>query len=382
MNRAERKVPMRILFVSTSYPRDASDWRGIFIRFMVMGLARQPGIEVQLWAPPGTPVPSVCDATTAKERAWLSRLMESGGISHLMRHPRPATLLAPLMLLRMLRSAYVRTKTIDLYHLNWLQCAIPLPRNGKPMLVTVLGNDLKLLRIPFVTSLLRRVMSRRRTIICPNADWMQAPLEAAFGDIARIKAVSFGIDPRWYAIDRSAERAGPAKWLAVTRLTADKIGTLFDWSAPLFDGADRELHLFGPMQEEITLPPWVIYHGAATADELSSQWFPEAAGLVSLSRHAEGRPQVMLEAMAAGLPIIASDMAAHASIIDEGITGRLCSTQSDFNAAVVELEDLVVNRRMGEAARARAANDMGTWDDCAARYATLYQELMQDDASQ
>lgn len=381
MSRVESQPPLKVLFVSTSYPRDASDWRGVFIHFMVAGLARRPGLSVQLWAPPGTPVPSVCDVTTARQSALLRRLMDAGGISHLMRHPRPSSLLAPFTLLRMLRSVYMRVTAIDLYHLNWLQCALPLPDNGKPLLVTVLGNDLKLLGIPFVKPLLRRVMARRRTVICPNADWMQAPLETAFGDLARVKPVSFGIDPRWYAIDRSATRTGPAKWLAVTRLTADKIGPLFEWSAPLFAGADRELHLFGPMQEDVTIPPWVVYHGPVGSADLSSRWFPEASGLVSLSRHAEGRPQVMLEAMAAGLPIIASDMAAHASIIENGKTGRLCATSDDFGAALAELEDVAVNRRIGEAARERVAREMGTWDDCAARYAAIYQELTQHDAS-
>lgn len=375
------QAPLKVLFVSTSYPRDASDWRGIFIRFMVAGLARRPDLSVHLWAPPGAPLPSVCDVTTRDQSAWLRRLMDAGGISHLMRHPRPSNLLAPLTLLQMLRSTYARETAIDLYHLNWLQCALPLPKNGTPLLVTVLGNDLKLLGIPLVKPLLRRIMAQRRTVICPNAEWMQEPLEAAFGDLARVKPVSFGIDPCWYAIDRSAPRPGPAKWLAVTRLTADKIGSLFEWSAPLFAGSNRELHLFGPMQEDVTIPPWVVYHGPITSADLSAQWFPEAAGLVSLSRHAEGRPQVMLEAMAAGLPIIASDMAAHASIIENGKTGRLCATSEDFGAALIELEDVAVNRHMGEAARARVAREVGTWDDCAARYAAIYRELTQHDAS-
>src|SRR3546814_3694855 len=78
-------------------------------------------------------------------------------------------MVAPITLLRHLRAGYRRHPDVDLYHINWLQTALPLPDDGKPVLVTVLGNDLNLLRLPFVRTLLRHVFSRRRVAICPNA---------------------------------------------------------------------------------------------------------------------------------------------------------------------------------------------------------------------
>jgi glycosyltransferase involved in cell wall biosynthesis len=240
--------------------------------------------------------------------------MRSGGFDAIRR---------PLQLLRLLRQAYRREQDVDVYHINWLQTALPLPDNQKPALITVLGTDLKLLKLPLIKTMLRRVMRRRQVILCPNADWMRDPLEQAFGDLARIVPVVLGIDPVWYGIERRLDES-PPRWLAVTRLTRDKLGPLFEWSAPLFAGGARELHLFGPMQENIQVPDWVHYHGAATPDQLAAEWFGRAHGLITLSRHAEGRPQVMLEAMAAGLPIIASDMPAHSGLVEHGVTGLLC----------------------------------------------------------
>lgn len=367
---------MRVLLVSTSYPSSLSDWRGIFIRHMADALARRSDIQLGVWAPPGKLPASVTSASTHAEAHWLGQLMSSNGISHIMRSGGVKALFAPLKLLGMLRSAYRRESLVDIYHINWLQCALPLPNNGKPALITVLGNDLKLLRLPLMRHLLRRVMRRRRVAICPNADWMHAPLIAAFGDCADVIPVSFGIDPRWYAIQRSNPANAPHRWLVVTRLTADKLGPLFDWSQRHFNGGKRELHLFGPMQEGIIVPPWVQYHGAATPEQLAVHWFPHATGLITLSRHAEGRPQVMLEAMAAGLPIIASRMPAHASIVHDGHTGLLCDTPSNYQAALESLEDEAVNRQFGDAAREWVRLEMGTWDDCAARYAKIYDTLI------
>ncbi|SFF42575.1 Glycosyltransferase involved in cell wall bisynthesis [Dyella marensis] len=365
---------MRVLMVSTSYPKDLSDWKGVFIRDMARSIAAKKDIELHLWAPPGTLPDKVQPAATPTESAWLDQLMAAGGVSHLMRQGGLASTLAPAKLLYLLWKTYRRHANVDVYHLNWLQCALPLPNNGKPALLTVLGNDLKLMNVPLVRSLLRRNMRSRPVAICPNAEWMRQPLEAAFGDIAQIKPVSFGIAPHWYEIERSP--ASPHQWLAVTRLTANKLGPLFEWSAPLFAGGERELHLFGPMQEQIEVPRWVHYHGSATPQELASTWFPRATGLVTLSRHAEGRPQVMLEAMASGLPIVASDMPAHASIVENHRSGRLCDTQGSFEDAIRQLEDPAINAQYGAAARAWARDDFGTWDDCAGRYVDIYQSLL------
>lgn len=368
-------VALRLLMVSTSYPRDANDWRGIFIRHLAFALARRPGIDLTLWAPPGEIPPNARYLADGSEARWLAQLMEAGGISHLMRSHKLRSVLAPVQLMRMLHRAYRRDASPSLYHVNWLQCAIPLPADGKPLLLTVLGNDMKLLRLPFVTGLVRRALRGRSAAICPNAAWMRDPLQAAFGDLAAIEPVAFGIDPIWYGI-RPAVSAGPDRWLAVTRLTRDKLGPLFEWSEPLFRSGARELHLFGPMQEEVSIPEWVHYHGPATAAELSGRWFPQAKGLITLSRHAEGRPQVMLEAMAAGLPIIASRTSAHASLVRHGTTGFLCDAPADYAEALHQLEEPGANRRMGEAAREAIRSEVGTWDDCAARYAALYEKLI------
>ena len=370
---------LRVLLLSTSYPADENDWRGIFMRHLVAALACREDLQLAVWAPPGELPAATISIATAQENAWLKRLMAAGGISHLMRNGGLRTVAAPLKLLRMIAAAYRRHHAVDVYHVNWLQCALPLPRNGKPAVVTVLGNDLKLLRLPFMRQLLRRVMRTRRLAICPNAEWMLQPLRAAFGDVAEVIPVSFGIDPRWYAIVRNPDTGPSRRWLVVTRLTVEKLGPLFEWSTDFFRDADRELHLFGPMQEGIVVPDWVHYHGAATPEQLAGEWFPGACGLITLSRHAEGRPQVMLEAMAAGLPIIASHMPAHAGIVADGATGFLCDSPESYGAALLRLEDANTNRLFGEASRAWAVREIGTWDDCAQRYTAIYRKLLGND---
>ena len=368
---------MRVLLISTSYPLDMSDWRGIFMRHLIFSLARIPALKLRVWAPPGDLPGQVSSVVSPVDRQWLSQLMATGGISHLVRAGGWRSWGAPIRLLRMIGASYRKNNDVDVYHINWLQCALPLPNNHKPALITVLGNDMKLLKLPFMRQLLRRVMKQRKVVICPNAEWMQAPLHAAFGDLAAIQPVSFGIDPSWFAVERSPhDVCPPYRWIVVSRLTADKLGSLFSWSKNFFGDGSRELHLFGPMQEDIQVPSWIHYHGSATPEQLAKEWFAHACGLITLSRHAEGRPQVMLEAMAAGLPIIASNLQAHASILVDGETGKLCGSVEEFGAALRTLEDDQANQRLGNAAKRWVVREIGTWDDCAERYMQIYRLLL------
>ena len=367
--------PVRALFVSTSYPRDASDWRGVFMAHISAALSRRDGMALVQWAPAGPTDPRVEIGTAATEAAWLERLMSKGGISHWLRTNPASGLLAAARLLSYVRAACQRHAKVDVYHINWLQTALSLPSDAKPLLITVLGNDMRLLRLPFMRHAVRRVLRGRSAAICPNASWMEAPLRDAFGDLARVVTVPFGVDSRWFAIERRGVH--PPRWLVVTRLTANKLGPLFEWSEPLFREGLRELHIYGPMQEELVIPNWVHYHGPATVEQLACECFPNAHGLITLSRHAEGRPQVILEAMASGLPVIASTLPAHKDIVIEGKTGYLCNSKQEYSDALDRLEDWERNREYGNAARSLIAQELGNWDDCASRYVKIYRDLLE-----
>jgi glycosyltransferase involved in cell wall biosynthesis len=105
-------------------------------------------------------------------------------------------------------------------------------------------------------------------------------------------------------------------------------------------------------------------------------WFPNACGLITLSRHDEGRPQVLLEAMAAGLPIVASNLPAHCDMITHQQTGWLAETKSDVAAGLERLENVAESARIAEAATNWVREVVGTWDDCAARYAQAYRNIL------
>lgn len=359
---------------ASSYPADVHAWQGRFIADMVAALGYRADIDLRLWAPSGELPAGVHSSLLFDDAAWLAALMARGGIAHLLRQRKVAGGWAALGLLRRQRRA-LRHHQPDVVHVNWLQNALALLGTKTPTLVTVLGSDYRLLDLTGMVPILRRVFSQRRTILAPNADWMAPRLEQLFGDLAEIRPISFGVEARWFAIERNV--AEPSRWLAVSRLTPEKIGKLFAWGEGLFNAnAGRELHLFGPMQESMAVPGWVHYHGATHPVALCDDWFPQAAGLVTLSRHDEGRPQVMLEAMAAGMPVIASNLPAHRDLIRHRETGWLVDSRADLQQALQFLEMPENNRNLGQVASRWIKTEIGDWNDCAARYAAAYEELL------
>ena len=361
--------------ISTSYPRDAEDWRARFVSDLVYAMVLKDQVQLHLWAPPGDMPSAVINSSTNDESIWLANLTNRGGIAHVLRTEGIRGLFVAAKLLSKLRKVYFRhKKDADIIHVNWLQNALPLWRIPKPAIISVLGSDYGLLRFTGMIPLLRKVFQQRHCILAPNADWMLKGLEMYFGDIAEIRYIPFGVKDMWFNMRRNPDPQKKRIWIAVLRVTEKKIGPLFSWGEKIF-GNENELHLLGPMQEQMTIPKWVHYHGPTNPIALHDQWFPEAAGLITLSDHDEGRPQVMLEAMAAKLPIIASDIAAHRNIIEHRQTGWIAQTSEDFQEGLGWLTDSHNNMITGLAASEWVRKHVGTWDDCAERYLAAYEKL-------
>jgi len=372
----EDKTNIKILFVATSYPANEKDWKGRFIANLVKAISRQKGIDIKIWTPPGDLPPSVENASTRSEADWLKKMLKTGGIAHIIRTKGIFGAITVIRLMKHLRCVYARESNTDIVHVNWFQNLLPMWGKKTPAVISVLGSDYGMMKLPSMRLFLRSVLRQRNAIIAPNAKWMVPALEKSFADIAEIRPIPFGVDERWFTLQENISKNNKSHWITVTRITRNKIGDLFKWGKGIF-GKDRLLHLFGPMQEIVSIPEWVVYHGPVSPDDLWGKWFPLSSGLITLSRHDEGRPQVMLEAMAAGLPVIASDIPAHLDIIMHRKSGWIVSVPQDLKDAISFFNTRDAVSRAGEFARSWVLKNIGTWDDCAVRYITAYQDLLE-----
>lgn len=101
------------------------------------------------------------------------------------------------------------------------------------------------------------------------------------------------------------------------------------------------------------------------------------ADLYVSTSHYEGLPMALLEAMAWGLPVVASDVRGNRDVVADGRTGRLYPLH-DIDRLTVAIEDCLTRRdadALGEAARTRVVAENGA-DAMARRYGELYQTVL------
>jgi glycosyltransferase involved in cell wall biosynthesis len=102
-----------------------------------------------------------------------------------------------------------------------------------------------------------------------------------------------------------------------------------------------------------------------------------AADVFCLPSTYEGLPLAILEAMAAGLPVVATAVAGNPEAVEDGVTGLLVPPESAAalaTALISLLRDPELRRRMGEAGRRRIAERFAI-ATVVERHLTLLQEL-------
>ncbi len=84
----------------------------------------------------------------------------------------------------------------------------------------------------------------------------------------------------------------------------------------------------------------------------------------------------MLEAMASGLPIIASNLSAHRNFIAHRRTGLLIDSAEELTSAIHYLSEPTNNNEISDTAHKWVKKEVGTWTDCADRYLKAYHRLL------
>jgi glycosyltransferase involved in cell wall biosynthesis len=143
----------------------------------------------------------------------------------------------------------------------------------------------------------------------------------------------------------------------------------------------RKAKPYRKLAEKLGVEQRVHWHFALPEDELAG-WREHAllslAPLRDCSRNAvQGcAPLKILESMAAGVPVVASDLPAVRELLADGVHGKLVAPDrpGELARAIRVLLDFPERRAaMGRAAR----RDVNTWDDSLARLRELYTTPME-----
>ncbi|HWH04894.1 MAG TPA: glycosyltransferase, partial [Gaiellaceae bacterium] len=121
---------MKVVVLTTSYPRHEGDAAGTFVRALVEA-ARREGVEVEVVSPAGF--------------SHFGIAYGHGVVGNLRRRPWLALLL-PAFLLSFARAARRAARDADLVHAHWLPSALPALATRRPFVLQLWGTDAELAR--------------------------------------------------------------------------------------------------------------------------------------------------------------------------------------------------------------------------------------------
>jgi glycosyltransferase involved in cell wall biosynthesis len=401
--------PLDLLFLTQTYPRFDGDTAGPFIRDLARGLVRggdrltvlTPHAEgvAESWQDDGIEVVSFRYAPERHEVLGYGRSLEADE-----RVKARAALAAPLYALaaRQAIRRQLGRRPFDLVHAHWIvpNGLVAAAAGGRtPLAIGLHGSDVFLAEKRGVRTLARWALSRARLLTGCSPELVDRVRALGF-PAERSRVIPYGVDvdafsplperrPIWRR--RLGIPEGAPLLLGVGRMATKKGFQILIEILPALLGEHPELRAVlaggGDLLERFRAAarPWgerVHLPGPVLRDTLPDLY--RAADLFVLPAvhdakgNVDGLPNVILEAMASGLPVVASGISGVPLAVEEGRTGRLVP-EGDPGALLAALRGLLADsaaaRSMGEEGRRKAVAEL-TWDAVAARYREGYRAAL------
>lgn len=354
---------MRVALLTTSWPRDASDASGRFLANQVERL-RAADIEVDVVAPRSAVGPST---------GFRDGGLASGGgvVANALRRPWMVPLLLTSMVLTLRRVA----RGADVVHANWLLTAPIAALSGRPVVLTLHGSgtagrfsDLALAeRRP---RLFRWLVRRAAIVVAVSEPLAEA---ARAGGARRVMIIPHGVDvpdePRVEPDEATvlvAGRLSPEKGIDVfvDALAGAREDSMLRSAAVVVAGDGPEAHHL----VRVGVTPL----GFVDQERLRELY--DGASILVMPSRSEGFGVVALEAMARGVPVVASNVGGLGRLVEHDTTGILVPPGDPRELALaIELLlcDAALRTRLGRNAQDRARTSYG-WGPATRALADAY----------
>ena len=410
--------PLRIAMLTSSYPLYAGDTTAPFIEELAAGIvALGHRVEVVLPAHPRlrrAPHERGVGLHPYHYAPGLRRLQVWGYASSLAKDVGlrgSAYAAAPLALAAstVATARLARRLRPDLVVAHWVipngpPAALAARLAGCPLVVSLHGSDVFLAeRKAPIGRAARAVFGRAAAVTACSPD-LAARAIGLGARPATTTTIPYGVDPARFRPHTPDERAairarlglrdGERLVLAGGRLVYKKG---LDIAIDAFAGAAvREagparlvIFGYGDLEEglraqaaRLGLADRVLFAGRVERDHIPALFAAADLFLLpSVHDHAgnvDGLPNTLLEAMATGLPIVASDVVGVPTVIDDGVHGRLVPERdvAALGAALAALlREPARAAALGKAARARVEREL-TWPQIARRFVGVYRAAL------
>jgi glycosyltransferase involved in cell wall biosynthesis len=377
---------LNVLILTTSYPRNKSDLSGIFIKRLAVAMM-QSGVTVTILAPADKDAEfSESDQGILVRRFFYAprKLMKiaygDGGIPENLRRWPWLVLILPCFVGCFAAYTIILAKDHDVIHANWLPAGLVALFakwiRRKPLVVTLRGNDL----VGAASRLLPFVGRWADAITTVNTAWAKDLRQRM---AAKVFYTPNGVGVSDKVLDLRAkfrigrheiivlyvgsliERKG-ADLLAKTAKAATERNCYVKFlvigpGSPAEFGLDQLLN--------------VLCIGGIPPDQALAAY--RCCDIFVLPSRSEGRPNALLEAMASGLPSVATRIPGVLEVLTEesGILVDVGDSDSLTEAICALAKDPVRRKLMGEKARDRITDLSLSWQASAENYLRVFGEV-------
>jgi glycosyltransferase involved in cell wall biosynthesis len=377
---------MKILIVTTSYPRDNGDMSGIFIKRLAAAMVRA-GAKVTVLAPGDRNAKSeeVDNDIHIVRFAYAPRsLMRiaygNGGVLENLKHYPYLYILLPFFLISLVVNSILLTRKCDLIHANWLITGLLLLFVGKlmkkPIVVTLRGSD-----VQQKSKIFDLLLNKVDAITTVNQQWTK--------DLQKKGTANAFYTPNGVAVIN--------KPIACR----EKFGFISGEIIVLYIGALREVKGIDVLQkvarkmEKLNKNVRFVIAGPGDSNKFNIfeienitclgmiqpdkifELYASSDIFILPSRH-EGRPNALIEAMASGLPSVATRLPGVLEVLtdESGIMVDI-ENPSAMAQAICGLANNPKKRKtMGGRAKARIKELSLDWNTSATTYLNIFKEIL------
>jgi glycosyltransferase involved in cell wall biosynthesis len=362
---------MNILTVSTLYPNPMDAKHGIFVQTRIQQLKRRyPDVNITVIAPvPYFPIQTPVSSFIDKDALPFQRVDEFGIEVY---HPRYLTVpklgmfWAPFSLTKCLKNTMTHIdKSFDLIDGHYFfPDGVAIKNLASflqiPFVCTARGTDINLIpQNPLAKSMIKKVLidSHFNLAVC---DALKSEMIALGSPQDKTMTVRNGVDlERFKWSDPTEQLAKKAKFgiqnqLVVSigglverkghHLTIQAIADLNDSNITLaIAGNGPELSNLKKLAKQLNIEDRVLFLGVLNQSQVN-EWFM-AADLSVLASSREGWANVLLESMASGCPVVATNVWGTPEVVSEGSFGELCErTTNDIALKIKKQLNKTINR--------------------------------------
>ena len=387
---------MKICMLSTTFPRFHGDMYANFIYFIAKKFVER-----------GMTVKVVCShhKRIKREEKWdgieifryrymipetYQQLTYEGGILAAILKNHWNKILIPFFMLSFLLKGLKVGKSCDVIHAHWTISGLIALLVGKwykkPVVLTVHGSDINVLNKKFLLKLLNGFILSHMDCVIAVSPVLEETLRKMGVMQERLRYIPNGVDiEEFYPVSTDYPVTNRILW--VGRMSKEKgLDILIKAMREVVqDVPQAQLILVGDGPERGAVEQMIKdyhlgehIHLEGLQSHLEMPRYFRMSQIFVLPSAYEGFPLVVLEALASGLPCIASNVGGIQAVIENGVNGYLVPPKdaSELSFKIIELmSNPEVVKEMGKNAREKV-KDHYSWDKIADRTIDFYQHAM------